>query len=503
MMTDHPIVILGAGPAGLTAAYELTRHHVPVTVFERDAVVGGIARTEFYKGYGYDIGGHRFYTKMPEVNRLWHEVLGDELIRVPRLSRIHYEGKFFYYPLRLMNVLRALGLVQSVWIFLSFIRARLVPLVPEESFEDYVSNRFGRKLYRLFFKTYTEKVWGIPCTEIRAEWAAQRIRGLSFTSVVKSAIFKNGSGIKSLIEEFEYPLRGPGMMWEAFCRAIVENGGEVRLNAPVVRVNRQGMCVTGVVVRQNGTEHTVQGAHFISTLALRDLINALNPPPPADVLQAANELGYRDFLTVVLIVDVPDLFPDNWIYIHTPRVHVGRIQNFKNWSKAMLPDLTKTSLGMEYFVTEGDELWNMPDDRLIDLAKRELELIGIARADRVIDGTVERMRKAYPVYDSTYHEHLGIVRGYLDAFENLQTVGRNGMHKYNNQDHSMMTALLAARNVLGEKHDVWTVNTDMEYQEELVLHNPQPRTRDRLRKFIQTMTGKPGKRWQGTRFEDD
>ena len=501
-MTERNVIILGAGPAGLTAAYELSRKRIPVTVLERDGVVGGIARTSFYKGYGYDIGGHRFYTKMSEVNALWHQVLGNEFLRVPRLSRIHYEGKFFYYPLRLLNVLGALGIAQSIWIFLSFVRARLFPLVPEESFEDYVSNRFGRKLYHLFFKTYTEKVWGIPCTEIRAEWAAQRIRGLSFTSALKSAIFQNGNGIKSLIEEFEYPVYGPGMMWEAVQQNVEASGGHVLLNSPVVRVNRQGMCITSVVVQQDGIERVIEGTHFISTLALRDFINALHPPPPPDVLHAANRLGYRDFLTVILIVNVPQLFPDNWIYIHTPRVFVGRIQNFKNWSKAMVPNENTTSLGMEYFVTEGDDLWNMPNDQLIDLAKRELELIGIARADQVIDGTVERMKKAYPVYDSTYHEHLGIVRGYLDAFDNLQTVGRNGMHKYNNQDHSMMTALLAARNIMGAQHDVWAVNTDMEYQEELVLHNPHPRTRDRLQKFLRKMTGAQKKRWQGTRFEE-
>lgn len=502
-MTERNVIILGAGPAGLTAAYELTRNQIPVTVLERDNVVGGIARTEFYKGYGYDIGGHRFYTKMSEVNALWHQILGDEFLRVPRLSRIHYEGKFFYYPLRLMNVLGALGPFASLWIFISYLRARLFPLLPESSFEDYVSNRFGRKLYHLFFKTYTEKVWGIPCTEIRAEWAAQRIRGLSFTSVVKSALFKNRNGIKSLIEEFEYPRQGPGMMWEAFRAHVVNQGGQVLLNAPVVRVNRRGMQITDIVIQERGSERTVSGAHFISTLALRDLVNALNPPPPPDVVHAANSLGYRDFLTVILILNVPNLFPDNWLYIHTPRVHVGRIQNFKNWSKAMLPDPTTTSLGMEYFVSEGDKLWTMDDSALIELAKQELELIGIARADQVMDGTVKRMQKAYPVYDSTYQTHLGIVRGYLDAFENLQTVGRNGLHKYNNQDHSMMTALLAARNVLGENHDVWAVNSDMEYQEEMALPHPEPRTRDRLRKFLHALTGAPGKKWRGTRFEED
>jgi protoporphyrinogen oxidase len=490
-MTKQHVVILGAGPAGLTAGYELTKNNIPVTVLERDDVVGGIARTEFFKGYGYDIGGHRFYTKMSQVQELWHEVLTHDFIRVPRLSRIHYNGKFFYYPLRLMNVLSMLGVMQSIWIFLSYVRARLFPLVPEESFEDYVSNRFGRRLYRIFFMTYTEKVWGIPCTEIRAEWAAQRIRGLSFTSALKSAIFQNGSGIKSLIEEFEYPLRGPGMMWETFAARIRERGSCVCLNSPVVRVNRDGMRITDIVYLRDGVEQTVSGTHFISTLALRDLINAIQPPPPPDVVHAANSLGYRDFLTVILILNVPELFPDNWIYIHTPDVHVGRIQNFKNWSQAMLPDQNTTSLGMEYFVTEGDEMWNMPDDRLIELAKREIQQIGIARADQVLDGTVKRMQKAYPVYDSTYHEHLGIVRGYLDAFENLQTVGRNGMHKYNNQDHSMMTALLAARNIMGESHNVWQVNTDMEYQEEMSIHTPRPRKRDRLMQFINALQAVP------------
>lgn len=488
-MTNHNIVILGAGPAGLTAGYELSRNQVSVTVLERDDVVGGIARTEFYKGYGYDIGGHRFYTKMDQVDALWHAVLGNEFLRVPRLSRIHYDGKFFYYPLRLMNVLGALGMIQSIWIFLSYVRARLFPLVPEASFEDYVSNRFGRKLYQLFFMTYTEKVWGIPCTEIRAEWAAQRIRGLSFTSALKSAILQNGNGIKSLIEEFDYPRLGPGMMWEAFQKNIEANSGRVLLNSPVVQVNRAGTRITDVVVRRDGVERSFGGTEFISTLALRDLINAMHPAPPADVLHAANSLGYRDFLTVILIISVPSLFPDNWIYIHTPTVKVGRIQNFKNWSRHMLPDQNTTSLGMEYFVSEGDTLWNMPDEDLVALARREIELLGLARADRVVDGTVKRMQKAYPVYDSTYQRHLGIVRGYLDAFENLQTVGRNGMHKYNNQDHSMMTALLAARNIMGESHDLWAVNTDMEYQEEIVLPNPHPRTRDRLHKLTRILTG--------------
>lgn len=468
MSAQQHVVILGAGPAGLTAAYELTQHDVPVTVLERDAIVGGIARTEWYNGYGYDIGGHRFYTKMPEVDRLWHEVLGKNLLRVPRLSRIHYQGNYFYYPLRLGNVLSVLGPLQSTWMTLSYLHSRLMPHLPEENFEDYVSNRFGKRLYYLFFKTYTEKVWGIPTTEIRAEWAAQRIRGLSFTSVLGNALFKNGNGnIKSLIESFEYPTLGPGMMWNAFTEAVQARGGEVLLEAPVSRVHRRDTQITGVTIRQNGAEREIAGTAFISSLALRDLMQMLDPSPPIAVLNAANGLKYRDFLTVVLIVDAPDLFPDNWLYIHTAEVHVGRIQNYKNWSKAMLPDPTKSSLGMEYFVNEGDALWTRPDAQLIEMAKRELEYLGIAQADAVVGGTVKRMTKAYPVYDADYRENLNIVRGYLNAFGNLQTVGRNGLHKYNNQDHSMMTGLLAARNLLGEHHDLWAVNTDMDYQEEI------------------------------------
>ena len=470
-MMDKHVVILGGGPAGLTAAYELSRLGVTSTVLEADSVVGGIARTEQYKGYHYDIGGHRFYTKMSEVNRIWHEIMGDDFIEVPRLSRIHYYGRYFYYPLRPLNTFRGLGLKNAVWITLSYLHSRLFPRLPEDSFENYVSNRFGRRLYFIFFKTYTEKVWGIPCSEIRAEFAAQRIRGLSFTSVLRSALFKSrGQQLKSLIEKFEYPRLGPGAMWNKFKETVEARGSRVLLNAPVVSVEREGQRIARVRVQcPEGGERTFEGSHFISTLALRDLVQRLDPPAPDDVQLAANGLNYRDFLTVVLIIKRANLFPDNWIYIHTPRVYVGRIQNFKNWSADMVPDSGTTSLGMEYFVTEGDELWSLADHELVELARQELKFLGLAEPHEVIDGTVKRMRKAYPVYDTTYREHLGVVRGYLDAFENFQTVGRNGLHKYNNQDHSMMTALLAARNICGERHDIWEVNTDMEYQEEMRL----------------------------------
>ena len=468
---DPHVLILGAGPAGLTAAYELSRHRIRSTVLEADSVVGGLARTEQYKGYYYDIGGHRFYTKITEVSRIWHEMMGDDFIAVPRLSRIYYHGRYFYYPLRPLNAFFGLGLRNSIWITLSYFRARLFPRLPEDSLEDYVSNRFGRRLYDIFFKTYTEKVWGIPCHEIRAEWAAQRIHRLSFSSAVTSALFKaRRQNIKSLIEKFEYPRLGPGMMWSRFKAFVEARGSCVRLDAPVVRINREGGRISGVSVQpRGGGEETVRGTHVISTLALRDLIQKLDPPAPDDVLRAANGLRYRDFLTVLLIVKRANVFPDNWLYIHSPRVLVGRIQNFKNWSMDMVPDSGTTSLGLEYFVSEGDELWSMPDHELIALAQRELQTLKLVEPHEVIDGTVKRVRKAYPVYDETYRENLGVVRGYLDAFENIQTVGRNGLHKYNNQDHSMLTALLAARNLCGERHDIWGVNSEMEYQEEMRL----------------------------------
>lgn len=466
-MEKH-VVILGAGPAGLTAAYELSKRGITSTVLEADNIVGGIARTESYKGYHFDIGGHRFYTKMSEVNRLWHEVMGDDFVEVPRLSRIHYYGKYFNYPLRAMNAFMGLGLINSIWITLSYLHSRLFPALPEDNFENYVSNRFGKRLYYIFFKTYTEKVWGIPCSEIRAEWAAQRIRGLSFTSAVMNALLKSRRNhIKSLIEKFEYPRLGPGMMWQKFAELIESRGSRVLLNSPVVQINRNGNHIESVTVLRDGQEQIVRGTDFISTLALRDVIQKMSPTVPAHVLCAVNGLKYRDFLTVVLIIRRSEMFPDNWIYIHTPHVYVGRIQNFKNWSKDMVPDPNMTSLGLEYFVSEGDELWTMADADLIELAKKELAFLKLAKADEVVDGTVKRMKKAYPVYDSTYRQNLAEVRGFLAMLDNFQTVGRNGLHKYNNQDHSMMTALLAARNICGEKHDLWAVNTDMEYQEEV------------------------------------
>jgi len=462
------VLIAGGGPAGLTAAYELCRRGVPCVVFEREALVGGNARTEEFHGYRFDIGGHRFFTKIPQVNRIWEEVLRERFLRVRRLSRIYYNGRFFHYPLKIANVVLGLGLWNSILIVASFLRSQFFPYHAEDNLEQWVSNRFGRRLYRTFFKTYTEKVWGMPCTSIRAEWAAQRIKGLSLRTAVLNAVFGNRKGkIKTLIEEFRYPELGPGMMWE-FTRDHVErHGGRVLMNHDVLGVrHRDGRVTSFLVGAGDRAPEEVRGTDFLASMPVSELIARLDPPPPAAVLEAAAGLRYRDFLTVCLVVDHPDLFPDNWIYIHSPEVRMGRLQNFKNWSRALVPDAGKTSLGVEYFVNENDDLWLMPDDRLIEFASRELRDVGLIRGARVEAGIVCRQKKAYPVYDETYVERLAVISSWLAGLKNLQMIGRNGLHRYNNQDHSMLTAILAVENLHGASHDLWSLNSDTSYQEE-------------------------------------
>ena len=468
------VVVIGAGPAGLTAAYLLSKQGHTVTVLEGDDMVGGISRTAQYKGFRFDIGGHRFFTKITPVEALWHEILGPEFISVPRMSRIHYNGKYFDYPLRAANALGGLGLWQTVLIMLSYLKARLWPNKVEDNFEQWVSNRFGKRLYRIFFKTYTEKVWGIPCTEIRAEWAAQRIQGLSLAKAILSAtqLNKRSTKIKSLINEFQYPRLGPGQMWEMCRDRIVEMGNDVHLRHYVEAIElEQGRAVAVRV-------HTPEGVkrfpcdHVINTMPVRTLVQSLDPQPPAAVREAGDGLKYRDFLVVALMLDKQNLFPDNWIYIHTPGVKVGRIQNFNNWSAAMVPVAGMTCIGMEYFCFEGDGLWESTDADLIAQAGRELEELGLgATRSLVKDGAVIRMPKAYPIYDSKYRDCLDTVRHHLDIIPNLHTVGRNGMHKYNNQDHSMLTAMMAIWNMQGASHDIWSVNTDFEYHEEQKLED--------------------------------
>jgi protoporphyrinogen oxidase len=467
---EKQVVVIGAGPAGLTAAYELTKHDLRPTVVEKGDKVGGLARTESYKGFHFDMGGHRFFTKAPEVKRMWHEVLGTDFLRRPRLSRIYYKNRFFNYPLKPLNALTGLGVVESVRIVLSYAWWQIFPYKAEDTFEQWVTNRFGRRLFQIFFKSYTEKVWGIPCSELKAEWAAQRIKDLSLKTAIVSMFLKPKNTIKTLIEEFEYPRLGPGMMWNSVKEQIERRGGTVRMDADVAAITRNNGRIESITVSVNGHREEIPGKQFISSMPLTEFIKKLDPPAPPAVIQAADKIHYRDFLTVCLIVNKPDLFPDNWVYIHDPEVKVGRIQNFKNWSPEMVPDPSKSSLGLEYFCTEGDALWNTPDDELIELGKREVDRIGLASYADIEDGCVCRVPKAYPVYDSDYREYLDTVREFIGGFKNFQTIGRNGLHRYNNQDHAMLTGMFAVRNmVLGEHNDLWSVNADQEYLEEMPI----------------------------------
>jgi protoporphyrinogen oxidase len=459
-----PILVLGAGPAGLTAGYLLGKAGRKAIVLEAEDQVGGIAKTVEHDGYRFDLGGHRFFTKSVEVDALWHEVLGDEFLLRPRMSRIYWNNRYLDYPLRGPDVIRKLGPIELARCMASYLRAAVRRNKVDDSLEDWVSNRFGRRLFELFFKSYTEKVWGVPTSEIRAEWAAQRIKGLSFFSAAKAAFFGNKDNeVKSLISEFNYPRFGPGQMWEAMTAAIHGQGGDVRLEERV-----EGLEIAdGRVVRVTAGGETYEDpAAVISSLPLREIVEMASPPPPQDVLDAARGLRYRDFLTVALVVDGEDLFPDNWIYIHEPGVRVGRIQNFRSWSPWMVPDPDKACVGLEYFCFEGDDLWTMADDDLVDLAAGELAQLRLAAKSKVDRGYPTRVPKAYPIYDADYAERVATIRVWLDGIENLQQVGRNGLHRYNNSDHSMLTAMRAVDNVLaGAHHDIWEVNAESVYHE--------------------------------------
>jgi len=470
-------IIVGAGPAGLTAAYELTKQGQPVIVLESDPeYVGGISRTVNYHGYRFDIGGHRFFSKSQEVEELWTEILGADMLERPRSSKIYYRGQFYSYPLKPFEALSKLGFLESALCVWSFLAARIHPARNLKSFEEWVVNQFGRRLFNIFFKTYTEKVWGMSCKEISADWAAQRIKGLSLGSAIKNAVLpKHGARdrahvVKTLIDTFRYPRLGPGMMWEACARKVRSRGGEVLLGRSVVSCHFDAERAIWTVTARtaDGRLEEYSGEHVISSMPMRQLIAGLEPRLPEAALRSAESLRYRDFVTVGLILRERNRFNDNWIYIHDPNVKVGRVQNYKSWSPEMVPDPNYCCYGLEYFCFEGDGLWAMRDNDLIALAKKELQQVQLAVAADVVDGCVIRQPKAYPVYDDDYKKHVDVIRLALDTHcPNLHLVGRNGMHKYNNQDHAMMTAMLTARNILaGErKYNVWAVNEDGEYHE--------------------------------------
>jgi protoporphyrinogen oxidase len=475
--TPLKAIIVGAGPAGLTAAYELSKRNAPVVVLESDAeYVGGISRTVNYKGFHFDIGGHRFFSKSREVEDLWTEIAGDDMLNRPRSSRIYYRGQFYTYPLKPFEALSKLGIFESIRCMASFARARLSPTQNPKTFEDWVVNQFGQRLFQIFFKTYTEKVWGMSCKEISADWAAQRIKGLSLGSAIKHALLPQrkpkdrAQVVKTLIGTFRYPRQGPGMMWEACASKVREMGGDVRLGRTVVGCRFDSARKLWFVTARDAQGRTEEfcGEHLVSSMPIRELVAQVEPRLAEDARLAAQSLRYRDFLTVGLIVRDQGRFTDNWIYIHDPSVQVGRVQNYKSWSPDMVPDPAYSSYGLEYFCFEGDGLWTSPDADLIALAKKEIQQICLANISDVVDGCVIRQRKAYPVYDDAYQKHVDTVRVALErSFPTLHLVGRNGMHKYNNQDHAMMTAMLTAKNILaGERrYDVWAVNQDAEYHE--------------------------------------
>ena len=467
--TEHDVVVVGAGPAGLTAAYQLTKLEVPVRVFEADNVVGGISRTVERDGWRFDIGGHRFFTKVAAVEELWHEILpGEDFLVRPRMSRIYYGGKFYDYPLRAANALGNLGLLEALRCVLSYLWVRVRPPRDQGSFEGWVAARFGWRLYRKFFKTYTEKVWGVDATEIQADWAAQRIKNLSLGKAVLNSLLprRNQKDITSLIEEFQYPRLGPGMMWERARDAVEAAGAEVLLQTPITKVHVEAGRAVAVTAEVDGKPRRYGCTDVISSMPISQLVHTMEPAPPAEVLEAASHLGYRDFLTVALVVPEERGFPDNWIYVHSPDVALGRIQNFGSWSPYLVKE-GRTCLGLEYFVFEGDGLWTMDDDDLVALGTNELTQLGLIEPGQVERGYVVRMPKAYPVYDETYRDNVETIRKWLEtAAPNVRPVGRNGMHKYNNQDHSMYTAMLAVENILGADHDIWAVNVEEEYHEE-------------------------------------
>jgi protoporphyrinogen oxidase len=475
---ETDVLIIGAGPAGLTAGYLLSKAKVSVTLIEKNpSLVGGISRTEKYKEFLFDIGGHRFFSKSKEVVDLWLEILPNDFIERPRLSRIFYGKKYYSYPLKPIEALTNLGIMTSSLCILSYLWAKLFPIKNPKSFHEWVRNQFGERLFLVFFKTYTEKVWGMSCDEISADWAAQRIKGLSLGSAISNALFSNflknkrAPGkpiIKTLIDTFKYPRLGPGMLWDAAAAKINTQGGLILMGTSTQKYEWNEQSKRWTVTTINNAGDTVQysSQHLISSAPLSELTAQIDPPPLT--LEHGLQLRYRDFITVALIAKNSDDFPDNWIYIHDPSVKVGRVQNFRSWSPEMVPDPSLTCLGLEYFCFEGDGLWNMKDEELINLAKKEISQIGLIRADLIIDGVVVRQPKAYPVYDDHYRDHVQAIRREFDSkYPTLHLVGRNGMHKYNNQDHAMMTAMLTAKNILAgyRKYDIWNVNEDAEYHE--------------------------------------
>jgi protoporphyrinogen oxidase len=483
MEDNRNVVIIGAGPAGLTAAYMLAKRNLRPTVLESDFVVGGISRTAQADGWRFDIGGHRFFTKVQSVEDLWFEILGpDDFLRRPRLSGIYYQGKFYNYPLSATNVLRNIGSLEAVRCVASYLWARIRPPKDLTTLEGFAVSRFGWRLYRHFFKTQSEKVWGVPCAEIQADWGAQRIKNLSlFVAIWEALIPKRirarrskGDQVTSLIEEFNYPKYGPGMMWERCAELLADRGTTIEMGTSVTGIAWANDRAVAVIAEQDGVSKRYPCTEVISSMPLGALVRAFDPPPPDEVLKAADSLRHRDFITVALVVPQEMGFPDNWIYVNDISVEVGRIQNFGQCSPYLVKD-GLTCLGLEYFVWEGGVLWNKTDAELIAQGARELNEIGLLHSPHAVkQAHVVRMRKAYPMYDAGYRNNVQALVDWLaENASNVYPVGRNGMHRYNNQDHSMLTAMLSVENMFGGTNDVWNVNVEQDYHEEKAA-NPAP-----------------------------
>ncbi|MBI5819637.1 MAG: FAD-dependent oxidoreductase [Verrucomicrobia bacterium] len=461
------VVILGAGPAGLGAAYELARHQTPCTLVDKNKRVGGLARTLEFKGFRFDIGPHRFFTKEERVNQLWREVLGSEFVPVQRLTRIYYGQRFFHYPLKPLDALVGLGIARSIMAFGSYLYARMAYRRREaRSFEEWITFHFGWQLYDAFFKTYTEKVWGIPCSKIAAQWAAQRIRGLNLWRAAKSAFLGNRDQVRTLTDQFHYPRLGAGMLYEKMADRVRSAGSHVFLERTVEEIHVSGNRVTGIRCADGQSLEVEPDGYLLSSIPITEFVTKLSVRPPPEVLAAAQRLKYRDHITVNLTYFGPRPFPDNWIYVHSEKVRTARITNYANFTRDMTPDADAHGLTVEYFCFRDDDLWKMRDDLLIQLAVDELKSIGVIRAENVRDGFVVREKDAYPAYYVGYESHLETVRNYVGSLVNVQMIGRGGLFKYGNQDHAVLTGILAARNLVGEEHDLWFVHEESEYLEE-------------------------------------
>lgn len=459
------IIIIGAGPAGLGTAFELSesnRKDIKVIIVDKNSHVGGLARSYTFGKYSFDIGPHRFYTKNTEVLELWKKVLGNNFRKVPRLTRIYYQGKYFLYPIQALDVFKNLGVIELILCFMSYIDSKITLFGKEpKTFSDWVSKKFGKRLYRIFFKTYTEKVWGISCEKISAKWASQRIKNLDFLEILRSLVFK--SKAKSLIHEFYYPVHGAGSMYEKMAKIIKSKNGEILLDNKITKITFSKKIIEEVEYENNGKKLREKFDYLFSSLPITDFIFSLYPTPPQKIISAAKKLRYRDHITVNLIIN-KKLFPDNWVYIHDPRVKMARITNYANFAKKMS---SVSPISVEYFVFKEDKIWNLLDEELIDLAKKELKIINLVDKNDVLDGFVIRETESYPMYYTGYEKYFDLVKNYVESFINLQLIGRGGLYKYNNMDHSLYSGMLAARNYLNgnKKYNIWAINEDAEYIE--------------------------------------